>query len=185
MNKFSPTASGLRIGDAAPDFSLPGVDGNTHALADFGDATALVVVFSCNHCPYVQAYEDRLIAIQRDYETRKVRLVAINSNDDRTYPEDSFEQMAARSRAQGFNFPYLRDASQAVAHAYGATHTPHLFVFDRARRLRYTGKIDDNWQNPRAVTRRYLRDALDAILQDHAPTESTTHAIGCTIKWAH
>lgn len=173
----------LQIGDPAPSFSLPGVDGRTHALDGLTDRPVLVVVFSCNHCPYVQAYEDRLVAIQRDYAGRGAQVIAINSNDDVHYPEDSFEQMVARAKAKGFNFLYLRDASQATARAYGATHTPQLFVFDRARKLRYTGKIDDNWQNPQAVTRRYLRDALDALLSGRDPAESQTHAIGCTIKW--
>ncbi|MFM7840427.1 MAG: thioredoxin family protein, partial [Nitrospira sp.] len=165
-------------------FSLPGTDGRTHALDDWLDATALVVVFSCNHCPYVQAYESRLIDIQRDYAGRGVQVVAINSNDDVRYPEDGFEPMGERVKARGFNFPYLRDATQVVARAYGATHTPQLFVFDRARRLRYTGKIDDNWQCPNAVTRHFLREAIEAILAGRAPAEPQTHAIGCTIKWA-
>jgi len=173
----------MKIGDSAPAFSLPGIDGRTYSLDGMTDKPVLVVVFSCNHCPYVQAYEDRLVAIQRDYAGRGVQLVAINSNDDVNYPEDSFEQMVARAKARGFNFPYLRDASQATARAYGATHTPQLFVFDRTRTLRYTGKIDDNWQNPQAVARRYLRDVLEALLADRAPAEPQTHAIGCTIKW--
>lgn len=175
----------LQQGDPAPDFSLLGVDGQTYSLKDFAEKPVLVVLFSCNHCPYVQAYEDRLIEIQRDYEDRGVQLVAINSNDDVNYPEDSFENMVTRAKAKGYNFPYLRDASQQVALAYGATHTPHLFVFDRHGRLRYTGKIDDNWQRPDAVKRRYLREALEAILRDGEPAEPATHAIGCTIKWAH
>jgi len=173
----------LKIGDPAPAFSLPGTDGRTYSLDGLADKPVLVVMFSCNHCPYVQAYEDRLIAIQRDYVGRGVQVVAINSNDDANYPEDSFEQMRARAQARGFNFLYLRDASQDVARAYGATHTPQLFVFDRARTLRYTGKIDDNWQNPKSVIRRYLRDTLDALLSDLTPVEAQTHAIGCTIKW--
>ncbi len=173
----------LQIGDPAPAFSLPGTDGRTYSLDGLADKPVLVVVFSCNHCPYVQAYEDRLIAIQRDYVGRGVQVVAINANDDANYPEDSFEQMMARANAKGFNFVYLRDTSQDVARAYGATHTPQLFVFDRARTLRYTGKIDDNWQNPKSVTRRYLRDTLDALLSDRTPAEAQTHAIGCTIKW--
>ena len=179
------TLPGLKGGDAAPDFSLPGVDGKTYHLRSFAEKPVLVVLFSCNHCPYVQAYEDRLIEIQRDYGDRGVQLVAINSNDDVDYPEDSFENMVKRARLKGYNFPYLRDASQQVARGYAATHTPHLFVFDRHRRLRYTGKIDDNWQRPDAVTRRYLREALEAGLRDGEPAEPTTHAIGCTIKWAH
>ncbi len=176
--------STLQAGDPAPTFRLKGTDGRMHSLADYAEKPVLVVIFSCNHCPYVQAYEDRMVAIQRDYQERGVQLIAVNSNDDTHYPEDSFEEMVTRAREQAFNFPYLRDASQDVARAYGATHTPHLFVFDRERRLRYTGKIDDNWQTPSAVMRQYLRDALNALLQGSAPAEAATHAIGCTIKWA-
>ena len=174
----------LHIGDQATGFRLPGVDGRTHSLEEFTGKPVLVVVFSCNHCPYVQAYEDRLISIQTDYQPRGVQLIAINSNDDVNYPEDSFDAMVKRAKAKGFNFPYLRDANQEVAKAYGATHTPQLFVFDHGRKLRYTGKIDDNWQNPGAVKRQYLREAVDALLQGAAPAEAETHAIGCTIKWA-
>lgn len=173
----------MRIGDPAPDFSLPAVDGKTYRLADFASKPILIVVFSCNHCPYVQAYEDRLIAVQRDYADRGVQIVAINANDARRYAEDSFDAMTARAAAKGFNFPYLRDELQTVAQAYDAAYTPELFVFDRERRLAYTGKIDDNWQQPTAVRRRYLRDALDALVAGRAPTEPTTQAIGCTIKW--
>ncbi len=181
---MKPTREALAIGEAAPDFSLRGVDGRDHALAGFADKAVLVVVFSCNHCPYVQAYEDRLIAVQREYGARGLQVVAINSNDDRNYPEDNFDNMVKRAQEKQFNFPYLRDATQAVAAAYGATHTPQLFVFDHERRLRYTGKIDDNWQRPEAVTRRYLRDAVNALLSRQEPAEPSTHAIGCTIKWA-
>jgi peroxiredoxin len=176
--------SALQIGDPAPGFRLPGVDGRTYSLEEFSAKPVLVVIFSCNHCPYVQAYEDRMIAIQKDYQDRGVRFVAINSNDDANYPEDSFNAMVERANTKVFNFPYLRDAKQEVAKAYGATHTPQLFVFDRARKLRYTGKIDDNWQNPKAVKRQYLREAIDALLGGTVPAEAQTHAIGCTIKWA-
>ncbi|MBI5202788.1 MAG: thioredoxin family protein [Elusimicrobia bacterium] len=167
----------------APDFSLPGVDGKTYALASFKDAKALVVVFSCNHCPYVQAYEGRMIELQKDYAARGVRLVAINSNDAVNYPDDSFDAMKARAEELGFNFPYLHDESQQAAKAYGATHTPHLFVFGPDRRLAYTGKIDDNWQEPAKVTKRFLRDALEDLLAGKPVREPETHAIGCTIKW--
>jgi len=174
----------LQIGDPAPGFRLPGVDGRTPGLEEFANKPVLVIIFSCNHCPYVQAYEDRMIAIQKDYQARGVQLVAINSNEEINYPEDNLEHMIDRAKAKGFNFPYLRDAKQEVAKAYGATHTPQLFVFDRDRRLGYTGKIDDNWQNPKAVKRQHLREALDAMLKGAAPAERQTHAIGCTIKWA-
>lgn len=168
---------------AASDFNLKGVDGKSYSLESFKDAKALVVVFSCNHCPYVVAYEDRMIAIQRDYAPKGVRFVAINSNDAKSYPDDSFEEMVKRAKAKGFNFPYLRDETQEVAKAYGATHTPHLFVFDANRKLAYTGKIDDNWQDAKAVKQQFLREALDAIVAGKTPPTPETHAIGCTIKW--
>lgn len=168
----------------APDFKgLPGADGKTYGLSDFSSSKVLVVVFSCNHCPYVQAYEDRLIALQREFKGQGVQLVAINSNDAVNYPDDSFENMAVRAKEKQFNFPYLRDEDQSVAKAYGATHTPHLFVFDAGRKLAYTGKIDDNWQNPKSVKRQYLREALSALTQGKKPAEAETFAIGCTIKW--
>ena len=126
----------LKGSDPAPDFSLPGVDGKTHHLKSFAEKPVLVVLFSCNHCPYVQAYEDRLIEIQRDYGDRGVQLVAINSNDDVDYPEDSFENMVKRAKEKKFAFYYLRDESQKVARDYGATHTPHIAWTTReARRL--------------------------------------------------
>jgi peroxiredoxin len=173
----------MNLADQAPDFSLPGVDGKTWSLKDFAAAKALVVVFSCNHCPYVQAYEERLVALQADYAGSGVKLVAINANDASSHPEDGFDAMAARAKERAFNFPYLRDESQAAARAYGATHTPHLFVFDEKRRLAYTGKIDDNWQDAGAVKQRFLREALDDLLAGRAPRLAQTHAIGCTIKW--
>jgi peroxiredoxin len=173
----------MKPGDPAPEFALPAVDGRTYRLQDFAGDPVLVVMFTCNHCPYVQAYERRLIDLQRDYAQRGVRLVAINANDARTYPEDSFQRMIERAAAQGYNFPYLRDESQETARAYGASHTPQVFVFDGTRRLRYTGKIDDNWNNPAAVRRHHLREALDAILEGRGPAEPATYAIGCTIKW--
>jgi peroxiredoxin len=174
----------LNIGDVAPDFSLPGVDGRTYSLESFAQADILVVMFTCNHCPYVQAYEDRLIAIQRDYLDKGVRLVAINSNDERGYPEDGFEHMVERSRKKGFNFPYLRDKGQETAQAYGAQCTPELFLFDSERRLRYHGRVDDNWKFPLQVTKNDLRDALDAVLQRRPVGTPENQAIGCSLKWA-
>ena len=173
----------MELGQKAPDFKLKGTDGKVHALADYKDKPVVIVVFSCNHCPYVKAYEDRMVEIQKDYGEKGVQLVAINSNDADGYPEDSFEEMVTRAKEKRFNFPYLCDDAQSVAKAYSATHTPHLFVFDKERRLAYTGKIDDNWQEPSKVKRRYLRDALDALVSGKKPAEPLTHAIGCTIKW--
>ena len=177
-------AQELKIGEKAPDFNLPAVDGKNYSLSDFKDKKAVVVIFSCNHCPYVQAYEDRIIALQEEFKDKGVIFLAINSNDARNYPEDSFENMVKRAKQKGFNFPYLRDTSQDVARAYGASHTPQIFVFDEGRRLCYTGKIDDNWREPNKVKERYLRDALLDIVEGREVKNPETYAIGCTIKWA-
>lgn len=173
----------LSLGTIAPAFDLPGVDEQHHALSDYASTSVVVVVFSCNHCPYVQAWEDRLMAIQADYAERGVQLVAINANDAARYPGDSFPAMQQRAREKQFNFPYLYDESQAVAHAYGAQRTPEVFVFDSERTLRYHGTIDDNYEDPAAVTMPYLRNALDAVLAGTTPEPAQTAPVGCTIKW--
>ena len=125
----------IAISETAPAFSLPGTDGRSHSLDDYDDARVLVLVQSCNHCPYVQAWEGRLIAIQLDYADRDVRIVAISSNDVSSHPEDSFEEMQVRAREQGFNFDYLYDETQSIAHALGSERTPEVFVFDSDRKL--------------------------------------------------
>jgi peroxiredoxin len=182
-------AQSLSIGAPLPEFkNLPDVSGRQMSASDFSSAKVLVVVFSCNHCPYVQAYEDRMIALQREYGSKGVRLVAVNSNETEHYPEDNFEEMKTRAREKGFPFPYLRDDDQSVAEAFGATHTPEFFVFAAASSharpsLRYHGKMDDNYQDPGAVGRRYVAAAVEAILAGKDPEEEETHSIGCTIKW--
>jgi peroxiredoxin len=172
----------LALGTEVPQFDLPGVDGRSHSLEGYGDAEALVLVQSCNHCPYVQAWDDRLNAIAREYADRAVRVVAVNSNDVESHPEDSFEEMQKRASARGFAFDYLYDEPQAVARELGAERTPEVFIFDRDRRLAYHGAIDDN-RDDTAVTQHYLRDALDAILSGEDPPVSETPAVGCTVKW--
>lgn len=172
----------IAISATAPSFDLPGVDGRSHSLDDYADARALVLVQSCNHCPYVQGWEGRLIAIQRDYADQDVRIVAISSNDVASHPEDSFEQMEVRAREQGFNFDYLYDESQSIARALGAERTPEVFVFDGERRLVYHGAIDNN-RDENAVTAHYLRDALDAVLAGTTPAVADTPPVGCTVKW--
>ena len=173
----------LKIGSSAPDFKLKGVDGKMHTLASFGDAKVLVVMFTCNHCPYVQAYEPRLIAIQCDYQAQGVRLIAINANETKNYPEDSFDKMVIRAQELHYNFPYLRDETQQVAVAYHAACTPEVYLFDSARRLQYHGRVDDNYKDPGAVKSHDLRKAIDAVLGGRDPSPAVTHAIGCSIKW--
>ena len=175
----------MQLGEKAPAFSLVGVDGKTHTLASIKGAKATIVVFSCNHCPYVIMNEPRLIATFKDYQAKGAGMAVINSNDAVQYPDDSFEEMKKRAKEQGFPFPYLRDESQSVARAYGATHTPHLFVFDKDLKLAYTGAVDDdnNYKTRKKVEKPHLRDALDDLIAGRPVRMAETHAIGCTIKW--
>jgi len=173
----------LRIGAKALPFNLPGVDGTNHSLEGYSGKDAVVVIFSCNHCPYVRAWEDRMVKIQRDYASSGVQLVAINANDAAKYPEDSFPNMKERAREKHFNFPYLHDERQEVARAYGAERTPEVFLFDKTASLRYHGVIDDNYDDPTAVKVNYLRDALDAVLSGTPPETMETKPVGCSIKW--
>ena len=172
----------IGLGAPAPDFDLPGVDGKNHSLSSFKDKPVLVVIFSCNHCPYVVAYEDRMVSIQRDYAAKGVQLVAIKSNDDKAYPEDSFPEMIKRAREKGFNFPYLRDESQKAVEAYGGVCTPHVFAFDRNRKLRYRGRIDDSKEESK-VTANDLRNALDDLVAGRTVRVPDTRPFGCSIKW--
>lgn len=172
----------LKIGSPAPDFELKNVDDKIYSLNSFQDKEAVIVVFGCNHCPYVIANEERLIEIQKDY-AEKVQVVEINSNDSVKYPDDSFENMKIRTAERNFNFPYLRDEDQSVAKAYGATHTPEIFLFDKNRKLAFHGKIDDNWQDPSSVKTKYLRNAIDEILSGKEIAVPETFTIGCSIKW--
>lgn len=183
----------VEVGQKAPDFAdLAGVDGKDHALADYADAAAVVVVFTSNHCPIAQAYEDRLIALQNDYKAKHVQVLAINPNNPEKSPQDSLEKMKDRAAARDlgnwrdseepFNFPYVADASQEVARAYGATCTPHVFVLDQDRNLAYRGAIDDH-MSPSNVKEHFLRDALDAILAGRRPERASTRELGCGIVW--
>ena len=165
-----------------PHFSLPATDGLT-IDSKFVKDPVLVVVFTCNHCPYAQAYEDRLIALAEHFDEEGAQFVLISSNDATDYPEDSFDAMKVRYEEKGFPFPYCYDKSQETAKAYGALCTPHCFVFDRERKLRYKGRVDDNWKQPKEVTKHELRDAIDAIVKNQEPPITEANAIGCSIKW--
>lgn len=173
----------LQIGEPAPDFSLLGVDGRYWSLSDFIDAEVLVISFTCNHCPYVIGSEDRVLQFFDDYSQRNVAFVAINSNEQENHPTDSYEHMIERAREKNFRFPYLRDETQEVALAYGALRTPHYYVFDRDRKLRYTGRMDDNPRNPGQETTHELRDAVDALLEGRTPPVEVTNPLGCNVKW--
>lgn len=175
----------LHPGDRAPDFSLPGYHSGreaTFTLSDFAGSKALVVAFWCNHCPYVRSYERRFVDWAEDARTRGVAVVAICSNDEQNYPEDDYAHMVQRAKEQEYNFPYLRDKDQAVAHRYGAQCTPHFLVFDADFHLRYQGRFDDDREG-KNVKQRYLPDAVDALLAGRAPPVPQSWAIGCSIKW--
>ena len=179
------TQTPLKIGSEIIDFNLQATDGKNYSVDSFKESKGLVVMFTCNHCPYVQAYEDRLIKTQADYKDKGVSFVAINANDEKNYPDDSLENMVKRAKEKQFNFPYLRDKTQEIAKAYGASYTPEVFVFDSNRVLQYHGRIDDNWKEPNKVSKQDLRNALDAILQGKKVDTANTQAIGCTVKWSN
>src|SRR2546421_11147857 len=184
----------LRIGASAPDFCLPGIDGETHCLKDYGASKVLVIAFTCNHCPTAQLYESRIKQLAADYRERGVALVAIQPNnpnavrlDEMGYTDvgDSFEEMKMRAAYRHFNFPYLYDGeTQKVSQAYGPSATPHLFIFDAERKLRYQGRVDNNPREP-LVTSRDARNAIDAILEDRPVPLAKTPSVGCSTKWLY
>jgi peroxiredoxin len=173
----------IKIGDGAVGFELPAVDGRTLALSDLSQGKqATAVMFICNHCPYVLAWLDRLIAVAQDYADRGVAFVGINANDAVKYPADSFDKMKELAEERGLPFPYLHDEGQEVAAAYGAERTPEVFLFDGDLKLRYHGAPDDNYDETLATVP-YLRNALDAVLSGKEPPVTETSPVGCTIKW--
>lgn len=173
----------IPFGEKAPDFSLPGIDGKNYSLYSFKGKKALVVIFMCNHCPYVKACIDRLIALQNEFGPAGVQFVGINSNDAETYPDDNFENMKKFVLERGINFPYLRDETQEIARKYNAVCTPDIFVYDANFKLFYHGRIDDNWQEPEKVTRYELKEALTALLKNEPPPKTKKPSMGCSIKW--
>ena len=169
----------LAVGERAPSFELPDTDGRTNAP---GGGPATVVVFTCNHCPYALAWHERIAQAARDYASRGVRFLAVNSNDAERYPRDSREAMQRRVAAEDWPMPYLRDESQEVARAYGARTTPDVFVLDSGGRLRYRGAPDADYDDP-SKDAAWLRQALDAVLDGGEPQPAETQPIGCSIKW--
>lgn len=173
---------GYQVGDVATDFSLKNVDGNFVSLSDYKDAKGYIVIFTCNTCPYAKMYEDRIIALHNKFADKGFPVVAVNPNDPSVSPGDSFARMQERAKEKAFKFPYVFDAGQTVFPQYGATRTPHVYVLDNNRIVKYIGAIDDNAQNPASVEMRYVEDAVAAIQVGKNPKTTSTKAIGCGIK---
>jgi peroxiredoxin len=173
----------ISIGEAAPAFNLPATDGQSYTYEDVKGEQGTVIMFWCNHCPYVQGSEGRLIALAEEFKPRGIGFAAINANRADSYVEDDFPHMQQRAEAKGYNFTYLHDETQDIARSYGAQRTPEAFLFDGAGKLRYHGRIDDNPQDERAARSSDLRSAIEAVLSGSAPEPSETGPIGCTIKW--
>jgi peroxiredoxin len=183
MLEDMPMAFTLQIGQSAPDFQLPATDGNTYGLGEFADARVLVVFFTCNHCPYVLGSDEVTRRTAQHYAARDVAFVGVNANSPNTYPEDSFENMVVRMKEQRFPWAYLCDRTQETARAYGALRTPHFFVFDRDRKLVYTGRAVDSPRDARKITVNDLENALEESLAGRSVSVPLTNPIGCTIKW--
>lgn len=176
---------GYEIGDVATDFKLKNVDGKMISLADYKDAKGYIVIFSCNTCPYVVAYEDRMIELHHTYSKKGFPVIAINPNDPELSPGDSFEKMQERAKEKKFPFAYVFDEKQEIFPQYGATRTPHVYLLEKTNNgniVRYIGAIDDNFKDATAVQERFLENAIDAILKNEEVSVKTTRAIGCTIK---
>lgn len=181
MAKMNSTM--VPLGTPAPDFNLPGTDNKTYSLESFKDKKVLVVIFMCNHCPYVMAVLRRLINLQNDYADRSVQLVGINVNDIEKYPDDSPAHMQELAEKKQLPFPYLFDATQETGRAYDAVCTPDIYVYGEERKLLYRGRIDDNWQHPDEITRHDLKDAIEAILTGQPVNDDQVSSMGCSIKW--
>jgi peroxiredoxin len=165
------------------DFTLPATDGRDYCSSDFDDKDLLVIIFKCNHCPYVKAVVSRLIELQSKYSGKGVQFVGINPNDAETYPEDSFDNMKLFVKERGINFPYLYDESQEVAKAYDAVCTPDIYVYDKVRNLRYRGRLDDNWKDETAVKSKDLEKAIEQLLAGKDIDFPQIPSMGCSIKW--
>ena len=178
--------SGYNVGDKAMDFKLKNVDGKMVSLSDYKDAKGFIVVFTCNHCPFAKAYEGRIMDLNTKYASKGYPVIAINPNDPSQVDEDSYVNMQKRAKDKGYSFPYLMDETQDVAHAFGAAHTPHVFVLQKSGSdfiVKYIGAIDDNSDDPSAVKVKYVEDAVNNLLAGKPVSPATTKAIGCTIKW--
>lgn len=179
------TLSGYEIGDVATDFSLKNIDNKMVSLKDYKDAKGFIVIFTCNHCPYAKAYEDRIVALDKKYKKLGYPVIAINPNNPEKNKEDSFEKMIVRAREKGFTFPYLFDEGQKIYPQYGATKTPHVYILEKTAKgniVKYIGAIDDNYEDEKEVKVKYVEDAVNSLLKGKEVEVKTTKAIGCSIK---
>lgn len=177
--------SGYEIGSVATDFSLKNIDNKNVSLKDYKDAKGFIVIFTCNHCPYAVAYEDRIIELDKKYKKLGYPVIAINPNNPEKQKDDSFDKMQVRAKEKGFTFPYLFDDGQKIYPQYGATKTPHVYVLqktDKGNVVKYIGAIDDNHSDETAVEQKYVQNAVDALLKNQEVKVKTTKAIGCSIK---
>ncbi len=184
-SSFSSSTNGYQVGDNAEDFALKNIDGKMYSLKDDTTAKGYIVIFTCNHCPYAKAYEDRIIALDKKFRPQGYPVIAINPNDPSLVEEDNFVNMQKRAKEKGFTFPYLIDDKQEVFPKFGATKTPHVYIlqkFDSNLMVQYIGAIDDNYEDEKAVKIKYVDRAVEALLFGSAPDPSFTKAIGCSIK---
>ena len=177
---------GVSVGDKAPNFAVRNIDGNTITLNTFQKTDGVILIFTCNHCPFSVAYEDRIIALHEEFSKQGWPVLAINPNDPERVPEDSFENMKVRAKEKGFTFPYAMDATQNVAKAYGARRTPHVFLLKKTKvgfTVAYIGAIDDSPRSEEEVETQFVKDAINTMILGSNPETTITKAIGCTIKW--
>ncbi|MEO5569987.1 MAG: thioredoxin family protein [Bacteroidia bacterium] len=186
MNSFTPPSPGYSVGDKVTDFKLKNVDGKMVSLADYKDAKGFIVIFTCNHCPFAKAYEQRIIDLDKKYASKGYPVIAINPNDKNVEPEDAYENMVSRAKEMNYPFPYLYDETQQSARAYGATRTPHVFILSRKDQdlnVAYIGAIDDNTDDVSAVKEKFVEKAVDELMTGKKVSTNFTKAIGCSIKW--
>lgn len=182
---FMPSSDGgYGLGEKVEDFSLKNVSGEMVSLSSYKDAKGYIVIFTCNSCPYSVAYEDRIIALHEKYASKGFPVIAINPNDSEKSPKDSYELMIKRSKEKSFPFAYLYDETQDVTKKFGATNTPHVYVLDENKVIKYIGAIDNNTRDAKAADKKYVEEAVNSLLNDKEVSVEKTKAIGCTIKWA-
>lgn len=182
----SAATNGYKVGDTVKDFDLKNVDGKMVSLEDYKSAKGMIVIFTCNHCPYAKAYEQRIIGLDKMFKSKGYPVVAINPNDPAKAPDDSFDNMVRNAKDKGFTFPYLFDDTQQVARQFGATRTPHVYVLNKTAKgyeVAYIGAIDDNTEDAGKAQRKYVEDAVNALIEGKAVPVTETKAVGCTIKW--